>query len=185
MAEQDKRVCIARVGAPHGVRGQVRLHAFTADPAAVASYGPLETEDGSRTVEVKSLRPGKNCLIAELSGVDDRDAAEALKNERLYVDRSRLPEPEAEEWYQADLIGLDVRDGSGETVGRVVSVQDFGGGDLLEIRWKGLRQTVYMPFTLEAVPTIDVPGGFLVVDPPSGILDEGAEPDEQSPEDAA
>ncbi len=185
MADDGNRVCIARIGAPHGVRGQVRLHAFTADPADVAAYGPLETEDRSRRLEIVGLRPGKNALIADLAGVEDRNDAETLTNKRLYVDRDRLPPPDEDEWYHADLIGLAVRDGAGETVGEIVAVQDFGGGDLLEIRYRQLRQTVYVPFTAEAVPTVDVKGGFVVVDPPAGILDEAPSPDGESEGDAA
>lgn len=185
MADGDNRVCIARIGAPHGVRGQVRLHAFTADPADVAAYGALETEDGGRRVEIASLKPGKNALIADLKGVTDRNDAETLKNARLYVSRHRLPEPDEEEWYHADLIGLAVRDGSGATVGEIVAVQDFGGGDLLEVRWEGLRQTVYVPFTREAVPTVEVAKGFVVVDPPAGLLGEAAGDKSETPEDAA
>ncbi|ESR26358.1 ribosome maturation factor RimM [Lutibaculum baratangense] len=180
MADDGKRVCVARIGAPHGVRGAVRLFAFTADPADVAAYGPLETEDGRRRLTIRSLKPGKDVLIAEFTGVADREAADALKNVRLYVDRTSLPEPEAEdEWYHADLIGLSVSNGAGETVGEVIAVQDFGGGDLLEIRWDGRRQTVYLPFTRDAVPVVDVKGGFLIVDPPAGLLDEGGTEDRE------
>lgn len=184
MADDVRRVCIARIGAPHGVRGQVRLQAFTAEPADVAAYGALETEDGTRRVEILGLKPGKTGFIADLKGVTDRNAAEALKNARLYVSRTVLPEADEEEWYHADLIGLAVRDGGGETVGEVVTVQDFGGGDLLEIRYRDRRQTVYLPFTRDAVPTVDVAGGFVIVDPPAGLLDE-ADSGAESPEDAA
>ena len=173
MADDANRVCIARIGAPHGVRGAVRLHAFTADPADVTAYGPLETEDGARRLKVKSLRPAKNALVAVIEGLNDREDADRLKNVRLFVDRSKLPAPDEDEWYHADLVGLDVRNGAGDTVGTVASMQNFGGGDLMEIRYEGMRQTVYVPFTREAVPAIEVAKGFVIVDPPAGLIDDG------------
>src|SRR5882672_7936703 len=99
--DETARVCIAQIGAAHGVRGEVRLKAFTQDPLGVTRYGPLETEDGRR-IEIEAVRPAKDMLVARLKGVTDRNAAEALKNVRLYVARDKLPHPEADEFYQAD-----------------------------------------------------------------------------------
>ena len=130
----DGRVCLGQIGAAHGVRGEVRLHSFTADPAAIVTYGPLETEYG-RIVEIEAMRPAKDHFVARFSGIADRDAAERLKNIKLYVPRERLPEPgESDEFYYADLVGLRVVDRAGAHIGTVVAVHNFGAGDLIEVR---------------------------------------------------
>src|SRR5262245_24074210 len=126
------RVCIAQIGAAHGVRGEVRLKAFTQDPLSVAGFGPLEAEDGRR-IEIETVRPAKDMLVARLKGVTDRNAAEALTNLRLYVARERLPEVEDDEFYHADLIGLAATTSDGAPFGIVKAVHNFGAGDLLEI----------------------------------------------------
>jgi|FEC22Drversion2_1045045.scaffolds.fasta_scaffold00382_39 16S rRNA processing protein RimM len=171
-AEAGARVCVGVVGAPHGVRGEVRVASHTQDPLDLGAYGPLETEDGRR-LEVKAVRPGKNVVIATFEGITDRNAAEALRNRRLYVARDRLPEPAEDEFYHADLIGLRAETADGLLLGTVLAVQDFGGGDLLELRLAGSRRTAYLPFTRAVVPVVDVKGGRLVVDPPAGLLDDG------------
>lgn len=177
MAGSHTRVCVGVVGAPHGVRGEVRVSSHTADPLDLGAYGPLETEDGRR-LKVRKVRAAKNVVIASFEGITDRDQAEALKNRRLYVGRDRLPEPDEDEWYHADLIGLRAETAEGTMVGTVLAVQDFGGGDLLELKLAGSNRTAYLPFTRAVVPVVDVEGGRLVVDPPYGLLDEGTERDE-------
>ncbi len=159
----ERRICVARLGAAHGVRGEVRLWSFTADPAAVAAYGPLETADG-RVIEIETLRPAKDSFVARLKGVDDRAAAERLRNAELFVPRERLPAPQdADEFYHADLIGLDVVDASGTVRGSVAAVYNFGAGDVIEVRPVDGRDTVMLPFTQDAVPEIDIAGGRIVV----------------------
>ena len=134
------RVCLGQFGAAHGVRGEVRLHSFTADPAAITSYGPLESEDG-RVFEIETMRPAKDHFVAKISGVADRNAAELLKNLKLYVPRARLPAPdEPDEFYHADLIGLAVVDRAGEKLGTVVAIHNFGAGDLIEMNPASRRQ---------------------------------------------
>jgi 16S rRNA processing protein RimM len=161
--EKTERICVARVGAAHGVRGEVRLWSFTAEPAAVAGYGPFETADG-RVVEIEMLRPAKEFFVARLKGVADRDAAERLRNAELYVPRARLPAPDdAEEFYHADLIGLAVVDAGGMPLGTVVAMHNFGAGDVVELRPADRRDTVMLPFTHAAVPEIDIAGGRIVV----------------------
>lgn len=177
MAGSHTRVCVGVVGAPHGVRGEVRVSSHTSNPLDLGAYGPLETEDGRR-LKLRKVRPGKNVVIATFEGVADRDAAEALKNRRLYVARDRLPEPDEDEWYHADLIGLRAETAEGATIGTVLAVQDFGGGDLIELKLAGSSRTAYLPFTRAVVPVVDVTGGRLVVDPPEGLLDEGTERDD-------
>src|SRR6266540_5937889 len=141
-----ERVCVAQIGAAHGVRCEVRLKSFTENPLAVARYGPLETEDGARAFAIEAIRPAKDVLIARLKGVEDRAAAEGLKNLRLYVPRARLPEPETDEFYHADLIGLAVTRRNGSACGTVVAVHNFGAGDLIEVKPTG-GATYLLPFT--------------------------------------
>jgi 16S rRNA processing protein RimM len=169
MPRDDRRVCVAQFGAPHGVRGEVRLKSFTADPMAVAQYGPLESEDGARRFEILGLRPAKDMLIARLKGVADRNAAEALRNQRLYVAREKLPAADNDEFYHADLIGLAAVSVDGRALGTVVAVQNFGAGDLLEIAPPG-APSVLLPFTKATVPEVDIRGSRLVVDPPEGAF---------------
>jgi 16S rRNA processing protein RimM len=165
-----ERICVARIGAPHGVRGEVKLWSFTADPAAVAGYGPLESQDGTLRFEIEALRPAKDHLVARLSGVRDRDAAQRLTNVDLYVPRERLPVPAPEEFYHADLIGLRAENRDGTALATVVGIHDFGAGDLLELRAAGASSTVLMPFTAETVPVVDIAGGRVVIDPPQDLF---------------
>ncbi|HEY6259281.1 MAG TPA: ribosome maturation factor RimM [Xanthobacteraceae bacterium] len=164
------RVCVAQIGAAHGTRGEVKLRAFTAEPAAIAEYGPLESEDGTRHFEVEALRRAKGHLVARLSGVHDRDAAERLTNMRLYVARERLPPPAPEEFYHADLIGLRAEDRDGTELATIVGIHDFGAGDLLELRPRGRAGTVLIPFTAASVPLVDIAGGRIVIDPPQDLF---------------
>ncbi|HZC56870.1 MAG TPA: ribosome maturation factor RimM [Xanthobacteraceae bacterium] len=161
-------VCLGQIGAPHGVRGEVRLHSFTADPAAITSYGPLETVDG-RVFKIETMRLAKDHFVAKISGVADRDAAELLKNIKLYVPRERLPEPdEPDEFYHADLIGLSVVDRHGQKLGTVVAVHNFGAGDLIEVNPEAGGKTELLPFDKTHVPIVDIAEGLIVVVQPSG-----------------
>lgn len=164
------RVCIAQIGAPHGVRGEVRLKSFTAEPEAVANYGPLETEDGARSLQIVALRPGKGVLIARFRGVEERDAAERLRNARLFVPRERLGAAEEEEFFHADLIGLHAVDRSGAELGRVIAVQNYGAGDLIEIAPANGGPSVFAPFTKAVVPAVDLAAGKIVLEAPAGLF---------------
>jgi 16S rRNA processing protein RimM len=158
------RVCLGQIGAAHGVRGEVRLHSFTADPSAIADYGPLETEDG-RILEIEAMRPAKDHFVVRLNGIRDRDAAAALTNTKLYVPRERLPATqEPDEFYHADLIGLSAVDRAGEIIGAVVAVHNFGAGDLIEVQPAHGGATQLVPFDATHVPTVDVASGKIVVD---------------------
>jgi len=161
-----QRVLIAQIGAAHGVRGEVRLKAFTEDPLDVANYGPLETEEGRR-IEIESARPAKEVLVVRLKGVADRNAAEALKNQRLYVSRDKLPPPEDDEFYYADLIGLSAITAEGASFGVVKAVHNFGAGDLIEIEPAGGGETVMLAFNETTVPSVDIAGRRIVVAPPA------------------
>ena len=163
--DETARVCIAQIGGAHGVRGEVRLKAFTQDPLGVTRYGPLETEDGKR-IEIEAVRPATDMLVARLKGVTDRNTAEALKNIRLYVAREKLPRPADDEFYHADLVGLAAVKADGEAIGTVKAVHNFGAGDLLEIEPAAGGATMMLPFTDATVPTIDIAGRRIVVEPP-------------------
>jgi 16S rRNA processing protein RimM len=159
------RVCLGQIGAPHGVRGEVRLRSFTGEPEAIAGYGPLQAEDGG-IIEIETLRPVKDHFVATLAGIRDRDAAERLTNVKLYVPRERLPELEtADEFYHADLIGLAAFDRDGRKLGTVVAIHNFGAGDLIELR-TGEGETELLPFDATTVPEIDIAAGRLVVERP-------------------
>jgi 16S rRNA processing protein RimM len=159
------RICLGQIGAPHGVRGEVRLRSFTSDPQAIAAYGPLETEDGRR-VEIKSLRPTKDHFVATLNGVHDRDAAERLVNIKLYVPRERLPDlEEADEFYHADLVGLSVFDEGGQKLGSVVAIHNFGAGDLIEVKMDAEGRTELIAFNEINVPMVDIGTGRIVIAP--------------------
>jgi 16S rRNA processing protein RimM len=166
---RPQRICVARIGAAHGVRGDVKFWSFTADPAAVAGYGPFETADG-RVVEIETMRPAKEFFVARLKGVTDREAAERLRNAELFVPRDRLPASETDEFYHADLIGLAVVDAAGDPLGTVTAVHNFGAGDLIEVRPAADRDTVMLPFTQAVVPQVDIAGGRIVVSPPEGVF---------------
>jgi 16S rRNA processing protein RimM len=161
------RVLVAEIGAAHGLRGEVKLWSFTEDPMAVQGYGVLEGEDG-RTFTIESLKPAKGHVIARLAGVSDRTGAEALRGVKLYVPRERLPAPEDETFYYADLVGLAAVTGDGRTLGKVVAVHNFGAGDLIEV--EAGSGTVMLPFTAAVVPEVDLAAGRLVVDPPAGTF---------------
>jgi 16S rRNA processing protein RimM len=163
------RVCIAQIGAAHGVRGEVRLKAFTEDPLGVTRYGALESEDGKQRFEIEAVRPAKDMLVARLKGISDRDAAEALRNIRLYVARERLPATEADEFYHADLIGLVVTDKSNHRLGVLMAIHNFGAGDLLEISLDS-KTTILIPFTQAAVPIVNPEEGKLVIDTGLGLV---------------
>jgi 16S rRNA processing protein RimM len=159
-------VVLAVVGAPHGVRGEVRVKTFTADPEALGAYGPLETPDGRRLTLV-GLRIVKGDLaIARFREIADRTAAEALNRVALAVPRSALPvEDDGDTFYHADLIGLSAVTEAGDMLGTVAALHDFGAGDVLEV--KGARGSVLYPFTKAVVPVVDVAAGRVVVVPPA------------------
>ncbi len=142
----------------------MRVKTFTGDPLAIGDYGPLYDEQG-KGFEILDIRPAKNVVVARFRGVNDRNAAEALNGVKLFIDRGQLPEElDDDEFYHADLIGLDAVDAEGNRYGRVTAVFDFGGGDLIELSGAGRKQML-IPFTQGAVPEIDIEAGRIVVDP--------------------
>ncbi len=167
------RVCVAKIGAAHGLRGEVRLQVFTEDPDAVIHYGELESGDGARKFRVSSLRPAKGHFIAKFEGVNDRNASEELTNIELFVTREKFPEIEEDEtFYHADLIGLRVEDKSGKSFGVVGAVRNYGAGDMLEVSAKPNAPGTLVPFIEQFVPEVDLKQGRVVIDPPIGLFEE-------------
>lgn len=164
------KVCVAAIAGAFDVKGEVRLKSFCAVPEDVATYGPLATEDGARAFEVTLNRPIKNAYAAQLSGIRSKEQADALRGTRLYAARDALPDLPDDEFYHADLIGLEVYDPGGARLGEVRAVHDHGAGDLLEVFGPGLKSTVLVPFTREVVPTVDLTARRIVADPPAGLF---------------
>ena len=165
------QVCVARIGAPHGVRGAVKLWTFTEDPLAVKRYGPLMTKDGARQFEVTHAREAKGHLVATLKGIATRDAAERLNGIELYIARERLPATDDDEYYHADLIGLAAVTSANEPLGRVIAIHNFGAGDIIEIA-PPQGATMLLPFTNAVVPAVDLANGRVVIELPDEIEGE-------------
>ena len=168
------QICIARIGAAHGVRGAVKLWTFTEDPLAVRAYGPLVTKDGARSFEVASAREAKGHLVATLKGVATREDAERLNGIELYVAREKLPATGQDEYYHADLIGLAAVTPAKASLGRVVAIHNFGAGDIIEIA-PPHGPTLLLPFTNAVVPTVDLAGGNVVIELPDEIEGDTAD----------
>lgn len=173
-AKLENPIIIGVVGAAQGIRGEVRVKPFTDDPMALGDYGALYSADGRR-FEVLDLRVAKTVVVVRFRGINDRNAAEALKGTELFIDRASLPDDELDEgeYFHADLEGLEAWDAEGQFWGTVSGVLDFGGGDLLELRDKGKKPMV-IPFTMAAVPEVDIGKGRILVDPiAAGLIDTG------------
>ena len=178
MADKTDLILMGTIGAAHGIKGEVRITSHTQEPEAIASYGPLATDRGTLTVTIEAARLQKNVLVARLQGIRDRDAAEKLNGVSLFIERNRLPEHDDEDdFYHADLIGLDARLDTGVSIGRVIALHNHGAGDLIEIQDELKGDTFLFPFTKAVVPTIRIAEGYLVISPP---LD--ADPGEEEPD---
>lgn len=167
-------ICVGAIAGAFGVKGELRLKSFTATPDDIALYGPLQSEDGSQSFAVTLTGQTKNGFTARLSGVQTKEQADALRGLRLFVDRDVLPNLPDDEFYHADLIGLEVYDTGGTLLGRVQNVLNHGASDLLEINGPGLGEAVLLPFTVAAVPTVDLTAGRLIADPPEGLFPDQA-----------
>lgn len=174
----DNKLLMGRIGAAHGIKGEVRIQSFTEDPLALASYGPLSTNKPGLMIRILAARTTTNVLVARLEGINDRNAAEKLNGIELYVDRALLPDTEDDDdFYHADLIGLKARLADGSEIGEVMAVPNFGAGDLLEIRDPRSGDTYLYPFSKAVVPEVRVAEGYLLIDPPIE-----AEPGEEEPD---
>lgn len=171
----NSRICVGAFAGSYGIRGEVRLKSYCADPAAIETYGLLYTEDGNQSFIVGITRAIKNGFAARVEGVLTKEQADTLNNTQLFVNREVLPNLPDDEYYHSDLIGLTVLDTGGNELGTVQSVQNHGASDLLEIAGPKLKTSVLYPFTLAAVPTVDLATGRIIVDPPEGIFSDAGE----------
>ncbi|MEQ6249116.1 ribosome maturation factor RimM [Sulfitobacter sp. HNIBRBA3233] len=182
----DTKVCVGAISGAYGVRGEVRVKSFCARPDDIEAYSPLTDESGDRRFTLALLHPIKNGFSARIAEVATKEEADALRGAQLYADRTQLPSLPDDEFYHADLIGVDVFDTGGTRLGRVKTVQNNGADDLLELQLAGGSNTVFLPFTKAAIPTVDLAAGRIVADPPDGLLPEAAGgPAEDAPHQGA
>jgi len=178
MTNQTNRILLGQIGAAHGIKGQVRIATHTQDPEAIGSYGPLETDRPGLIITLTKIRLQKNVVVANIKGVTDRTAAEQLNGVSLFVDRSKLPEIDDEDdFYHADLIGLDARLASGVSIGKVSAILNFGAGDLIEVRDAQSGDTYLYPFTKAVVPVVRIADGYLTIEVPLDAEEGEEEPD--------
>jgi 16S rRNA processing protein RimM len=168
----DAMIFVGAIAGAFGVKGEVRLKSFTSEPEAIADYGPIFTEDGTRFFDVSLTGRLKNALSAKLSGVHTKEQADAIKGLQLFVPRSKFPQLPDDEYYYADLVGLGVFDAGGAQLGTVQSVQNHGASDILEILQPGTSATVLLSFTQKSVPTVDTKAAKIIIDPPDGLFED-------------
>jgi 16S rRNA processing protein RimM len=173
--KQKHAVLLGEIAGAHGIRGDVLVRSFTALPEAIASYGELTDAAGLRRFLLAVVRVTGKGIVARINGVADRNGAEALRGTKLYVDRSRLPEAKESEYYHADLIGLRAVAPDGAELGRVVAVQNFGAGDLLEVQPASGSATEFIPFEDQWVPLVDLAAGTIVINRPNDSEDDADE----------
>ena len=182
----SQKLLMGRIGAAHGIKGEVRIQSYTADPLALTDYGPLSTNRPGLSIEIETARTTTNVLVARIKGVRDRSAAEKLNGIELFIDRDLLPPIEDEDdYYHADLVGLSARLEDGSVLGEVIAVPNFGADDLLEIRKADSGETWFIPFTKLAVPEVHIAAGYVVVVPPvevEGEVEGEAGPQADEPE---
>ena len=164
--DPEEMLCVGAIAGAFGVKGETRLKSFCADPEAIADYAPLTDETGKKSFTVEILRPVKGGFAALLGGITTREQAEALRGLRLFAPRSRMPDLPDDEFYHSDLIGLAVYDTGGVELGEITTVADYGGGDFIELKLLKKGKLLLVPFTQEAVPTVDLTAGRIVIDPP-------------------
>ena len=161
---------VGAIAGAYGVRGELRVKSYCATPEDIEIYKPLFSEDRSQQFNLAILRPIKNGFAARIAEVATKEDADALRGLSLWAERDQLPSLPDDEFYHADLIGLDVYDTGGVLLGRVKTVQNHGADDLLEVQLSGSSATTFLPFTKAAVPTVDLNARRIVADPPAGIL---------------
>ncbi len=175
--ETNGKICLGAIAGAHGVKGEVKIKTFTQNAEDIAAYGPLESETGEATFSILNFRPDKIGVVAKIEGLEDREAAQRLKGTRLYVKREALPQIEEDTWYHADLVGLKVRAKDDKEIGVVIGVYDFGAGDMVEVDLGPDEESMFIPFTREAVPIVDIDQGFIVAVPIELMADD--EPEEE------
>ena len=174
-----ERICLGFIAGAHGLDGAVLIRSFTADPGAIGSYGKLADAEGKRTFKLKVRTVTAKGVIAKLEGLNDRTAAEGMKGVELYIARGALPEPDEDEVYVADLIGLRVEDKDANVLGTVSRMDNYGASDVMEVTL-ATGGSLLLPFTKAVVPVVDVAGGRVVIDPPATI---DARPDDKGGDD--
>ena len=172
MAASDPRVCLGVIVGVKGIAGEVRVKSFTEVPADVGRYGPVESEDGSKTWDLRVVGEAKGVVVAKLKGISDRDQAEGLRGEKLFVSRAKLPQPEAGTYYHSDLVGMAVELTTGESKGKVVGVYNFGAGDIIEVG-DGQTATMMVPFSAAAIAEVNVKERVIRINPRPGLFDGG------------
>ncbi len=174
MREPDRLVLVGVFGAPQGVRGEIRVKSFTVDPKAIGAYGPLTNAKRSRAFAFERLRVLKDdMLVAKPRGIETRDAAAALTGVEIFARRDHLPPPKTDEFYYDDLVGLAAVTPSGEPLGRVASLMNYGAGDILEVAPAGGGEALLLPFTRAVAPVVDFEAGRIVIEPPGEVEDCG------------
>lgn len=170
VATMNDRISVGSISGSYGVRGELRVKSYCAVPEDIETYSPLSSEDGKKTYTLALVRPIKNGFVARITDVTNKEEADALSGTVLYARREQLPSLPDDEFYHADLIGMQVFDTGGVLIGKVKTVQNHGADDLLETQLAGTSATVFLPFTKLAVPTVDLASGRIIADPPDGIL---------------
>jgi 16S rRNA processing protein RimM len=169
----DRLILMGVFGAPQGVRGEIRVKSLTGEPSAIGAYGPLTNKGRTRVFAFESLRPLKDdMLVARVTGILSREAAEAFKGVEIFARRDQLPAPDEDEFYYEDLVGLEAVDAAGGPIGRVVSLMNHGAGDVLEIAPADGGETLLLPFTKSVAPRIDFAAGRIVIEPPREVEDD-------------
>ena len=176
-----ERICVGAVIGAFGINGEIRIKSFCSDPKSIADYDQLTDETGEKTFNLKIIGPIKGGFSARVSGVRYRDQAENLKGIALYVQRNEMPNLADDEFYYSDLINLTVFDTGGIELGKVMSVNDHGAGDFLEIKAFGQKNSALLPFTKKSVPTVDLKLGRIIIDPPNGVFDNNEAEEPPSP----
>ena len=160
----EKRVCIGKIVAAHGIRGEVKVNSYTKNPSDLDKYGAVENKDASRTFNIKVLGMTSTNVRVKINGIDDRNSAEALIGTEFFINRDKLPQLGEEEYYHTDIVGLDVcLQSTDNKIGKVIGFSNFGAGDIIEIKINGQKETEMLPFTKDYVPLIDVEHGYVVV----------------------
>lgn len=178
MNNTSKAIFVGQIGAAHGIKGAVRIATHTQDPMAIGSYGPLQTDRPGLVVTLSKLRQHKNVVVAHINGINDRTAAENLNGVSLFIDRDKLPAIEDEDdFYHADLLGLEARLDSGVVLGTVSALPNFGAGDLIEVRDPQSGDTYLYPFTKAVVPSVNLAEGYLTIVVPLDAEEGEEEPD--------
>jgi 16S rRNA processing protein RimM len=175
---QQRRILLGEITGVHGIRGEVVVRSFTAEPETIGTYGPLTEATGTRRFSLRVLRTTNKGIVARIDGIADRTEAEALRGTKLYIERAKLPAAEPSEFYHADLIGLRAIAPDGSPLGAIVAVQNFGAGDIIELKLEGTPATEFIPFEQQWVPDIDIAAGTVTINRPLDDGDEGPGDDE-------